>query len=57
MTNDALKTIRARIDGLDEKIQTLISERAACAQEGYAKNTYSDHWANAGNKHRFGSHA
>ncbi|MDX1250940.1 MAG: prephenate dehydratase [Gammaproteobacteria bacterium] len=33
MTNDALKTIRERIDRLDEQIQKLISERAACAQE------------------------
>lgn len=31
--NDPLKTIRTRIDELDEQIQALISERAKCAQE------------------------
>lgn len=33
MTNNALQAIRARIDHLDEQIQMLINERAACAQE------------------------
>lgn len=32
-TPNALKTIRARIDSLDEQIQALIAERARCAQE------------------------
>ncbi|MDH5633001.1 MAG: prephenate dehydratase [Gammaproteobacteria bacterium] len=31
--DDRLKQLRERIDGLDEKILELISERAACAQE------------------------
>ncbi len=30
--NDTLKTLRARIDALDEQLQALISERARCAQ-------------------------
>lgn len=39
MSEDKLKAIRARIDGLDERIQALISERARCAQEvGEIKN-------------------
>jgi chorismate mutase/prephenate dehydratase len=32
MSEDKLKAIRDRIDALDEQIQALISERAACAQ-------------------------
>lgn len=32
MAADDLKTVRARIDALDEQIQALINERAACAQ-------------------------
>ncbi|MDP1708011.1 MAG: prephenate dehydratase [Gammaproteobacteria bacterium] len=31
--SDTLQALRARIDALDEKIQALVSERAACAQE------------------------
>lgn len=31
--NDKLQALRARIDALDEKIQALVSERAACAQD------------------------
>ena len=31
MSEDKLKAIRARIDGLAEQIQALISERARCA--------------------------
>lgn len=31
--NDKLQVLRARIDALDEKIQSLVSERAACAHE------------------------
>ncbi|MFZ3183854.1 MAG: chorismate mutase, partial [Pseudomonas sp.] len=30
---DQLKALRVRIDGLDEKILELISERASCAQQ------------------------
>jgi chorismate mutase/prephenate dehydratase len=34
MNNDqALQALRARIDALDEQLQTLISERASCAQQ------------------------
>jgi len=34
MTNDQdLQALRARIDALDEQLQTLISERARCAQQ------------------------
>lgn len=33
MSEDKLKAIRARIDGLDEQIQALISDRARCAKE------------------------
>jgi chorismate mutase/prephenate dehydratase len=33
MSGDKLKAVRDRIDALDEQIQTLINERAKCAQE------------------------
>ncbi|MEW6353893.1 MAG: prephenate dehydratase [Pseudomonadota bacterium] len=40
--NDKLSDLRACIDALDEKIQALISERAACAQRvGHAKRDAS----------------
>src|SRR3569832_2358985 len=42
MSEDKLKAIRARIDGLDEQIQALISERARCAQEVAALKNGSD---------------
>src|SRR3569833_1043104 len=42
MSEDKLKAIRARIDGLDEQIQALISERARCAQEVAAHKNGSD---------------
>ena len=32
MSGDKLKAVRDRIDALDEQIQALINERAACAQ-------------------------
>src|SRR3569832_584962 len=42
MSEDKLKAIRARIDGLDEQIQALISERARCAQEVAALKNSGD---------------
>src|SRR3569623_3774299 len=42
MSEDKLKAIRARIDGLDEQIQALISDRARCAQDAAALKTSGD---------------
>src|SRR3569832_2685716 len=42
MSEDKLKAIRARIDGLDEQIRALISERARCAQDVAALKNGSD---------------
>ena len=42
MSKDKLKTVRDRIDVLDEQIQALINERAKCAQEVAALKNGSD---------------
>lgn len=44
MNTDDIQNLRAAIDGIDEKIQTLINERAALAQKvAIAKKDHEDH--------------